>query len=142
MNVPDAPALRLTEELTIEFWVKRQDLQVEDYLINKGGDYTHGALNYGVTIWPQWGNRLAFTFAGGFRRSSSITDLNWHHVAVVARNGDADPTFYVDGVEQPVTDRGGSPRINSIPPRNRCRLARRLIRTKPGITTAEPSWMR
>ena len=113
VEVQDAPCLRMTNELTIELWVKRQDLEMEDYLINKGGDYTRGALNYGLTInSPRYNNALAFTFAGGFRRSTGITDLDWHHVAVVARNGDPNPTFYLDGVEQPVTERGGPPNIN------------------------------
>jgi hypothetical protein len=113
VEVPDSPALRLTNQVTIEFWVKRQDLQKEDYIINKGGDYTRGALNYGVTITqPQWGSKLAFTFAGGARHSLSITDLNWHHCAVTARNGDVDPSFYVDGVQQPVTLRQGASTIN------------------------------
>jgi tetratricopeptide (TPR) repeat protein len=116
VEVPDAPSLRLTNELTIEFWVKRQDLQSEDYLINKGGDYTRGRLNYGLTInRPQYNSALAFTFAGGYRRSTSITDLDWHHVAVTARNGDENPNFYLDGVEQPITDRGW-PRTISLYP--------------------------
>ena len=116
MEVPDAPSLRLTNELTIEFWFKRQDLQSEDYLINKGGDYTRGRLNYGLTInSPQYNSALAFTFAGGYRRSTSITDLDWHHVAVTARNGDENPNFYLDGVEQPITDRGW-PRTISLYP--------------------------
>ena len=42
VEVPDSPSLRLTNVLTIEFWVKRQDLQVDDYILNKGGDYTRG----------------------------------------------------------------------------------------------------
>ncbi len=116
IEVPDSPTLRLTNALTIEFWVKRQDLEAEDYIINKGGDYTRGVLNYGVTInQPRWDSGLAFTFAGGFRRSTSIADLDWHHIAVVARNGDEDPTFYLDGVVQPVTARGG-PLHLSLPP--------------------------
>ncbi len=35
VEVADSPSLRLTNELTIEFWVKRQNLQREDYIINK-----------------------------------------------------------------------------------------------------------
>ena len=113
VEVPDSAALRLTNQLTIEFWVKRQNLLSEDYIINKGGDYTRGALNYGVTITqPQWGGTLAFTFAGGARHSLSITDLNWHHCAVTARNGDVDPSFYLDGVQRPVTLRQGASTIN------------------------------
>ena len=116
VEVPDSPSLQMTNELTIEFWVKRQSLQNEDYIINKGGDYTRGMLNYGVTITqPQWGGTLAFTFAGGARHSLSITDLNWHHCAVTARDGDVDPSFYVDGVQRPVTLRQGASTINLYP---------------------------
>jgi hypothetical protein len=116
VEVPDSPSLRLTNVLSIEFWVKRQDLQGEDYILNKGGDYTRGALNYGVTLnRAAYNDTLAFTFAGGFRRSASIADTNWHHVAVVAHNGDADPTFYLDGVQKPVTARGGPSTIALYP---------------------------
>ena len=108
VKVPDSPSLRLTHELTIEFWVRRQDLQANDVIVEKGGDFTRGVQNYGVGIVrAQEGNYLSFWFAGGVRESISITDLNWHHIAVVAHNGDADPTFYVDGVPQPVTRRVG-----------------------------------
>ena len=108
VEVPDSPTLRLTNELTIEFWVRRQNLQANDVIVEKGGDFTRGVQNYGVGILsaPK-GNYLSFWFAGGVRESISITDLNWHHIAVVARNGDADPTFYVDGAPQPVTYRQG-----------------------------------
>src|SRR5690349_4210258 len=39
IEVPDAPALQLTNELTIEFWVKRQRLDYYDYIVEKGGDW-------------------------------------------------------------------------------------------------------
>ena len=116
IEVPDSPSLRLTNELTIEFWVKRQDLQMDDYIIEKGGDWTRGAQNYGVTIArPEFSSHLAFLSAGANRHSTSITDLNWHHIAVVARNGDVDPTFYVDAVQQPITLREGASTINLYP---------------------------
>jgi serine/threonine protein kinase len=116
VEVPDVPSLRLTNELTIEFWVRRQDLQVGDALIEKGADWTRGVQNYGVTIaGAQSGNALVFLFAGGTRYSTSIADLNWHHIAVVARNGDADPTFYVDAVPQPVTFRQGPEKLVLYP---------------------------
>jgi hypothetical protein len=118
VRVPDSPSLRLTNELTIEFWVKRQDLNANDTLINKGGDYTRGLVDYGVVI-PSaqsgTGSTLALTFAGSTRHSTSILDLNWHHVAIVARRGDADPTFYVDGVQQPITLRQGAATVSFYP---------------------------
>jgi hypothetical protein len=113
VEVPDSPALRLTNQLTIEFWVKRQQGDWPyDYLLNKGGDWTRGALNYGVSFAPaSLDSHLAFLFAGGNRHSTGIADLNWHHWAIVARNGDVDPTFYLDGVQQPITRREGASTI-------------------------------
>ena len=58
------------------------------------------------------GQHISFLFAGGARHSLAITDFNWHHCAVTARNGDVDPTFYVDGVQQSVTARDGASTIN------------------------------
>jgi Concanavalin A-like lectin/glucanases superfamily/FG-GAP-like repeat/IPT/TIG domain len=113
--VADAPALRLTNELTVEFWVKRQQL-VPDYILNKGGDWSGNALNYGVAFAaPSDNSRFSFLFAGGIRESVSVTDFNWHHCAVTARNGDADAIFYVDGMQQPVVVRVGTPTINLYP---------------------------
>ena len=117
VEVPDSPALRLPNQLTIEFWVKRQqgDWPAE-YLLNKGGDWTRGGLNYGAGIdHPGLNNRLSFFFAGGTRGAGSITDLSWHHCAIVARQGDVDPTFYLDGVVQPVMHREGASTINLYP---------------------------
>ena len=121
VEVPDAPALRLTNELTIEFWVKRQRLTFPsypyaDYIVEKGGDTTGGVQNYGVALHnPAYNHCLHFTFAGGWRGAGSVADLNWHHCAVVARHGQADPTFYIDGVQQPVVYRQGAGTINLYP---------------------------
>jgi hypothetical protein len=121
VEVPDSPALRLTNELTIEFWVKRQrlffpSLPYADYVVEKGGDYTGGALNYSVALHnQQYSNCLSLVFAGGWRGAGSVSDFNWHHCAVVARNGQPDPTFYIDGVEQPVVYREGAGTINLFP---------------------------
>ena len=116
VEVTDPGPLQLTSQLTIECWVRRTSANSEDYLCNKGGDYTRGALNYGVTLnSAQYGGKLAFTFAGGYRRSVAITDYNWHHIAVTARQGDANPTFYVDGEVKSLTDSGGAATLNLYP---------------------------
>jgi hypothetical protein len=116
VEVPHSPELVLTNELTIEFWVKRQDPFGPDYIVNKGGDWTGGVLNYGVAIAPpEFGNILHFTFAGGNRGTIGITDLNWHHCAVVARNGDGNVAFYVDGVPHATTHFEGAETVNLYP---------------------------
>ena len=118
IEVPDSPVLRLTNELTIEFWVKRLQLDppsfpYADYIVEKGGDWTGGVQNYAVALHnPQYNYCLHFVFAGGWRGGGSVADTNWHHCAVVARNGDADPTLYIDGVPQPIVYREGASAIN------------------------------
>jgi hypothetical protein len=119
VEVPDSPSLRLTNTLTIEFWVKRQQIVGRPYgdiVVEKGGDWTGGVENYGVGIATAgYGDLFQFFFAGGNRGCGNLNDLNWHHCAVVAHNGDVDPTFYLDGVQQPVTWRQGASTINLYP---------------------------
>jgi hypothetical protein len=122
IEVPDSPALELTNEVTIEFWVKRLRLSFPsypyaDYIVEKGGDFTGGVQNYAVALHnPSYNYCLHFCFAGGWRGAGSVADTNaWHHCAVVARNGDADPTFYIDGVQQPVVYSEGAGTINLYP---------------------------
>jgi len=122
IEVPDVPALRLTNELTIEFWVKRLRLTFSsspyaDYLVEKGGDWTGRGVNYGVALHnPSYKYCLHFTFAGGWRGGGTIADTNhWHHCAVVARNGNAHPIFYIDGVRQAVTYSEGASVITLYP---------------------------
>jgi hypothetical protein len=119
IEVPDAPELRLTSEVTIEFWVKRQrltfpGLPYADYVVEKGGDWTGGQDNYSAALHnPQYNYCLAFIFAGGWRGGGSIADTNtWHHCAITARYGDTDPTLYIDGVAQPVVYSEGASTIN------------------------------
>jgi len=116
VEVPDAPSLHATVAVTIEFWVKRTSLDFSshtaDYVLEKGGDWTGNVVNYGAALHTAAYNYcLHFTFAGGWRGGGSVPDLNWHHCAIVARNGDANPTFYVDGVQQIVAFGEGAPTI-------------------------------
>jgi hypothetical protein len=118
VEVPDSPALQLTNELTIEFWLKRQTLTppTPEYFIEKGGDYTGGAQNYGVAVGSSTiNNFLHFTCAGAWWGAAPISDLNWHHYAVTARNGQSAPQIYVDGALQVLTAHGGASQINLYP---------------------------
>src|SRR5262249_25534481 len=73
IEVPDSASLHLTNELTIEFWVKRLDLpdppnSWADYIVEKGGDLTGGQVNYSVALHNASANYcLHFVFAGGWR---------------------------------------------------------------------------
>ena len=117
LEVHDSPELRLTNALTIEFWVKRMRLDSHaEYIVEKGGDWTAGSQNYAVALHnASYNNCVHFLFNGGWRGAGSIADTNWHHCAVVATNGQADPAFYIDGAPQTITYREGAGIINLYP---------------------------
>ena len=129
VEVPDAPSLRLTNELTIEFWVKRQRLNALDYLIEKGGDWIGTDLNYAVALHDSRGNWcLYFLYNGGLQGGGRIDDTNWHHCAVVATNGQPAPAIYIDGVQQPITFVQGSHPFGCRARPARCIWGRHSIR--------------
>ncbi len=117
VEVPDNPALRLTNALTIEFWAKRQRFGI-DFVLEKGGDWNStqdGEANYGVSFHSGNNHMLYFTFRGGWRGISGVSDFDWHHYAVVATNGSANPAFYIDGLARPVEFSEGAGTVNLFP---------------------------
>jgi hypothetical protein len=81
--------------------------------IEKGGDPTGASENYGVSLLPDIS--LEFVCKGNGWGAVGPMDSNWHHCAVVARNGDASPVIYIDGVQKPITYRYGRSSINLYP---------------------------
>jgi hypothetical protein len=121
VEVADAPDLRLTQTVSITFWVRRLSLDFPtrpfaDVVVEKGGDWTGGQVNYLVSLHnPDYNYCLHFVFANGWRGGGSIADMEWHHCAVVARNGDANPVLYIDGVKQVVQYGEGASTIQLYP---------------------------
>jgi uncharacterized delta-60 repeat protein len=116
LEVPEAPALRLQSELTIEFWVRRERLEEPHYIVEKGGDWTWGEQNYAVALHTgAYDHCLHFLFAGGWRGGGRIADTNWHHCAVTARHGETNPALYIDGVQQAVVYGEGAETIELHP---------------------------
>ena len=117
VEVPDSPALQLTNALTIEFWAKRERSGI-DFVLEKGGDWNsaqNGEANYGVSFHSGNNRMFYFTFRGGWRGTSGVADFEWHHYAVVATNGSASPAFYIDGLTRPVEFSEGAAAINLYP---------------------------
>lgn len=107
VQVNDGTALQVTGSLTIEFWMHRLRLDGHyEYLVEKGGDWTGGQQDYALQIHGP-DNGLCLTWNGGYRIAGVINDYNWHHCAVVAVNGQADPIFYIDGVQQSISQSSG-----------------------------------
>lgn len=107
VQVADAPMLRLTNTLTIEFWVKRLRLTgAYEYMVEKGGDWSRGQQNYALQIHGP-DNGLCFTCNGQYWIAGQLTNTAWHHCAVVATNGQANPVLYIDGSPQAITASNG-----------------------------------
>jgi len=95
------PANLRLQTFTVEAWVKRSSTTI---LTNSpvagfvnGTIFAFGASGWGIVI-DQPTNRLAFTQVGINQINSNltITDTNWHHVAVSISGSQA--VFYLDGV--------------------------------------------
>lgn len=114
VEVPDSPNLRITGTVTLEFWAKRNRFGL-DLVLEKGGDWTLGQTNYGVGLHNINNNMFYIFYAGGGKGVDGVSDLNWHHYAVVATNGQTNADFYIDGVLRPVQHNFGSATINLNP---------------------------
>lgn len=111
-DVADHPALRLSDELTIEFWAKRQRLGIE-IVVEKGGDWTGGQTNYGAGL-HQVNHMFYFYYAGGVKGASGPSDTEWHHYAVTAKHGQTSAEFYIDGTFVATDYNDGSPTISLV----------------------------
>ncbi|MGE0452153.1 MAG: Ig-like domain-containing protein [Vicinamibacteria bacterium] len=114
VEAPDSPGLRITDTVSIAFWAKRQRFGV-DIVLEKGGDWTGGQTNYGVGLHEANERMFYFFFAGGWRGAPGVADLDWHHYAVVATHGDANPRLFIDGVERAPSYGDGAAAINLNP---------------------------
>ena len=103
--VGNPPSLQL-QDFTIDAWIKRASatLVTNDPVGNPGAVFfAYGNLGYGFGI-DQSTGRTFLTHVGVTASFSvaTITDTNYHHVAVTKQGGTV--TFYVDGVaDAPVT---------------------------------------
>jgi hypothetical protein len=99
VNVGPASSLQL-QNFTIEAWIQRSSASFVSYDSSADGlFFTYGYGGYGFGI--QGSGQLLLTDIGvmGINSSASITDTNFHHVAV-SKAGTA-VVFYIDGVAYP-----------------------------------------
>jgi hypothetical protein len=111
ITVLDHSSLQLTTQITLTAWVKRTRHGI-DMILEKGGDWTGGTCNYGLSLHSMNNNMFYFFFNGGWRGTEGVIDFEWHHYAVVAKQGDANPLLYIDGILRPVQFSDGVPAIN------------------------------
>ena len=117
--------LQIDDVISISVWVKRplrkdanDIIAAPFYILEKGGIWAHGKqgqANYGIAIHKILKNMFFFFFKGGFRGVEGIPDDQWHHYVVVAKDDEADPKIYIDGILQPIALRDGERRMALFP---------------------------
>ena len=97
VSMSNSPSLQL-QDFTIETWIKRSSTTAVASS-STAWLFGYGNNGYGVGLWND--GRLFITKVGvdSMEASTSITDTNFHHVAVT-KNGST-VIFYVDGVGYP-----------------------------------------
>lgn len=125
LEVPHHRKLQINDVISISAWVKRplrkdaNDIVAAPfYILEKGGNWAHGKqgqTNYGIALHKILKNMFFFFFKGGFRGVEGIPDDQWHHYVAVAKDDEADPMMYIDGVLQPIALRDGEPRMTLFP---------------------------
>lgn len=111
ITVSHDPLLTLTQQITLTAWVKRTRFGI-DMIVEKGGDWTLGTCNYGMSLHYINNNMFYFFFSGGWRGTSGVNDYDWHHYAIVAQQGQQNPLLYIDGELKPIEFSEGASVIN------------------------------
>lgn len=111
ITVTHDPLLTLTQQITLTAWVKRTRFGI-DMIVEKGGDWTLGTCNYGMSLHYINNNMFYFFFSGGWRGTSGVNDYDWHHYAIVAQQGQQNPLLYIDGELKPIEFSEGASVIN------------------------------
>ena len=125
LEVPHHRKLQIDDVISISVWVKRplrkdaNDIAVAPfYILEKGGNWAHGKQsqnNYGIALHKIFKNMFFFFFKGGFRGVEGIPDDQWHHYVAVAKDNEADPVMYIDGISREIALRDGERRIALFP---------------------------
>jgi len=120
ISIPDAPALRLSRDLTVSLWARRT-ADVNDWvrLVGKGNP---GQRNFGVWLFPGGDGRIKFQIYNA--SGGSILELDsppetatkldtWFHVTC-AISGDA-AALYLNGARAATGWRNGEPGVSGDP---------------------------
>ena len=120
MEVPHHEDFDLDEAISISVWVKRPPrLQALDtapyFILEKGGEWQHRRPTFGIALHKVFNNMFYFWYKGGYQGVNGIKDDQWHHYVVVAKDGEREPTMYIDGELKEVEHRDGQ-RVIALEP--------------------------
>jgi hypothetical protein len=84
------------QNFTIEAWVKRKNAGIIGFgPYHVGGIFTYSTGGYGFGISDDGHLLLSKVWVGGVNSTLTVTDTNWHHVAVTKSGSTV--IFYIDG---------------------------------------------
>jgi len=115
VEVQHSDTISITQTVSIAVWVKRENLNRTEFIVNKGGDWNFGSPNYSLAFYSHNNNMFFFLFNGGWKGVDGMSDNNWHHYAVVASNNQTDCSLYIDGQKLSVKYTDGSNTIKLTP---------------------------
>src|SRR3989344_7158871 len=93
VTIADNPSIQAQRPMSVEAWVKRDEVGEGDIIANKRGVSNKG---WGFSILST--DKLRFTFFGikDIDSSKTIIDTNWHHVAATV-DSSGNVKLYIDG---------------------------------------------
>ncbi len=115
MEVPHHEELQFPDAVSISAWVIRRkfDFLVHEarpqMILGKNADwpYLREQTGFGTGLHEVLDDMFFFYSELAWRGVKTVPDEEWHHYAVVAKQGDKDPSMYIDGELQPIEHRGG-----------------------------------
>lgn len=117
LYIPDSEqnGLDITEDLTLEIWVKLNSLPASNDTVGLINKYTGGSnRSYLFRLYNNAGTQQLY-FSNSSDGSSIVTSASvtwspstaiWHHIALVYDASTGSATFYVDGSQQGITQTG------------------------------------
>jgi hypothetical protein len=117
--IPDDPSLRLTGDLTISVWFRKDEQQVDwarlvgkgDHRLRNYGLFAGGKQQQGVILFQQWEGNLKEVVA--LQGKTKIEPGKWQHVAATVRGDEV--VLYVGGQVDMTGRRTGPPATSPDP---------------------------
>ncbi len=117
IEIADRNDLRFIDSYTLELWVRRDKMNVQQCLLTKDGGSSK--RNYSIAFLSS--NKIEFAWnktTGSSRKTTStvaVTDTEWHHIACVYDGAQEKNFIFLDGVQVGTSDASGTPYTGSEP---------------------------
>ncbi|TFH04142.1 MAG: LamG domain-containing protein, partial [Candidatus Thorarchaeota archaeon] len=104
VNFDSATDLYAVAYLTIEAWVNLQDTSGLHTILMNSYSSKYTMYNFAIEDGHLYFDRQYETPGNAFTSSATMTAGEWHHVAVVMDAGNKKISFYIDGVEEIISN--------------------------------------